>query len=92
MGISIERNQVVSRRNVMGLVGVGTVVVALAAMWVIDKDVRGKEGKATLYEHRGHGIGGTDKAMTSHDVNATVSIPKPGKERVLGSSPDTFPK
>jgi hypothetical protein len=28
---------------------VGAVVVALAAMWVIDKDVRGKEGKATPY-------------------------------------------
>lgn len=45
-----------------------------------------------LAEHGGHGIGGTDKAMTSHDVNATVSIPKPGKERVLGSSPDLISK
>ena len=27
----------------------GAVVAALAVMWVIDKDVRGKEGKATPY-------------------------------------------
>jgi len=39
-------------------------------------------------ENPGKGSGGTDKAMTSSDVAAAVSVPKPNKERLTASAKD----
>ncbi|KAF8962592.1 hypothetical protein BDZ97DRAFT_1824445 [Flammula alnicola] len=55
----------------------------MGAMYFEGKDVKSKEGHASPYAiHHGQGIGGGDKSMTSSDVSAAVSVPKPHHERL----------
>ncbi|TFK26583.1 hypothetical protein FA15DRAFT_588025 [Coprinopsis marcescibilis] len=55
-------------------------------MYFIGRDVKSKEGQSSVYESEGHGLGGTDKSMTSADVSAAVSVPKLKKERLRGAA------
>uniref|UniRef100_A0A8H7XUP0 Uncharacterized protein n=1 Tax=Psilocybe cubensis TaxID=181762 RepID=A0A8H7XUP0_PSICU len=55
---------------------------ALGVMYATGRDVKSKEGESSPYTNQGQGLGGGDKAMTSSDVNAAVSVPKPGKDRL----------
>ncbi|KAM6503238.1 hypothetical protein JOM56_000181 [Amanita muscaria] len=51
---------------------------AASAMLLMGVDTKVKEGHISPYDT---GKPGHDMVMTSGDVSATVSIPKPGKER-----------
>ncbi|KAF9447759.1 hypothetical protein P691DRAFT_618419, partial [Macrolepiota fuliginosa MF-IS2] len=54
----------------------------LAMMYEVDRNVKKQEGLASPYK-TGQGLtGGSDVKMTSTDVAAAVSVPKPGKERL----------
>ncbi|KAF9525088.1 hypothetical protein CPB83DRAFT_860271 [Crepidotus variabilis] len=55
-------------------------------MYYMGQDVKGKEGAASLYSNQGQGLNGTDKTMTSSEVAAAVSVPKPSKERLPSAS------
>ncbi|KAF8633144.1 hypothetical protein AX17_004645 [Amanita inopinata Kibby_2008] len=70
-------SEIVSRhRGTAMAVACGTVVaLSLGAMYVMGKDTKEKEGAISLYQSDGKG---SDLRMTSSDVSATVSIPKPG--------------
>ncbi|PPQ92276.1 hypothetical protein CVT25_008584 [Psilocybe cyanescens] len=64
------------------------IAATLGGMYATGRDVKSKEGESSPYTNQGRGIGGGDKAMTSSDVNAAVSIPKPGKDRLGTASPN----
>ncbi|KAG2008384.1 hypothetical protein CC2G_013820 [Coprinopsis cinerea AmutBmut pab1-1] len=84
---SIPINKNVGKRGTTMAVACVTVVsAALGAMYIMGRDVKGKEQQYSPYETQGHGIHGTDKAMTSGDVAAAVgsSFPKP-KDRLHGA-------
>ncbi|TFK32350.1 hypothetical protein BDQ12DRAFT_659337 [Crucibulum laeve] len=70
-----------SRGTTMAVTCVGAVGAFLGASWVMGKDVKSKEGAHSPYSNGE----GSDKAMTSSDVSAAVSVPKPGKERIPGA-------
>ncbi|KAJ3561939.1 hypothetical protein NP233_g9883 [Leucocoprinus birnbaumii] len=71
------------RGTTMAVVCVAAIGGALAAMYRMDKDVKQKEGNTSPYQEHSRALqGGSDKKMTSSDVAAAVSVPKPGRERL----------
>ncbi|KAF4618793.1 hypothetical protein D9613_010003 [Agrocybe pediades] len=81
-----------SRGSTMAVAcGVGIAAV-LGGMYAFGRDAKAKEGQSSPYSTGGQGLGGTDKAMTSSDMNAAMSysIPRPGSSssdpRQLGKS------
>ncbi|PFH48048.1 hypothetical protein AMATHDRAFT_6173 [Amanita thiersii Skay4041] len=50
------------------------IAVALGAMYIMKQDVKQKEGQLSPYNN--------EKRMNSSDVSATVTVPKPGKDRL----------
>ncbi|KAF9477971.1 hypothetical protein BDN70DRAFT_76954 [Pholiota conissans] len=53
-----------------------TILAALGGMYFVDRDAKGHEGRASSFEHDGLA------AMSSSEVSAAVSIPKPGMQRL----------
>jgi len=75
-----------SRGTTMAVVCVAAVSGALAAMYGVGRDTKKKEGGASAYKDGGGlSAGGSDVRMTSSDVAAAVSVPKPGKDRLSAS-------
>ncbi|KAF9010124.1 hypothetical protein BDQ17DRAFT_1347584, partial [Cyathus striatus] len=69
------------RGTVMAIACVGAITASMAAMWGTGKDAKQKEGVHSPYRRGGEG--GSDIAMTSSDINAAVSVPRPGKDRLM---------
>jgi len=75
------------RGRPMAIACVGAITASLAAMYVMGKDTKRKEGRESAYKHNPI-PGNSDVRMNSSDVSAAVSLPAPGKER-LHHQPDT---
>ncbi|GLB42187.1 putative arabinogalactan [Lyophyllum shimeji] len=67
------------RGRTMAIACVSVMVISLGAMYGLGLDTKFKEGAASPYKPGG---GAADKRMSSSDVSAAVSVPKPGQERL----------
>jgi len=67
----------------MAVACVTAVGAALGAMYFMGRDTKVKEGNESPYRStKIIGAGPSDLKMTSTDVAAVVSVPKPGEERI----------
>ncbi|KAH6917916.1 hypothetical protein BKA70DRAFT_1213944 [Coprinopsis sp. MPI-PUGE-AT-0042] len=77
-----------SRGTTMAVACVVAMSATLGSMYYMGSDIKQKEGHASPYHNNGQGHAGTDKAMSSSDVSAAVSLPKPrAKDRLTNAIP-----
>ncbi|KAF5310559.1 hypothetical protein D9619_007866 [Psilocybe cf. subviscida] len=86
MTTPVARN--IGSRGTTMAIACGTAIVAtLGGMYFTGRDVKSKEGQASPYGNQDHPKG--DKAMTSSEVAAAVSVPKPtDKDRLPAGIPN----
>jgi len=75
------------RRPGMAIACLAAVALSAAGMYAVGRDTRKKEGQESAFYH--NQPGGSDTRMSSSDVSAAVSVPKPtSKDRLATRDKD----